>query len=67
MLMTNAISNSMFRIMKETKDNFHGKQQGPTAPCPRCGANIVMQPSPDGRMGMFFCGRCRFRQVVRLQ
>lgn len=64
--MVNSISNSMFRIMKETKENIQGRQQTPSAPCPRCGATINMQTSPDGRIGIFLCSRCRYKQMVRL-
>jgi hypothetical protein len=64
--MGNAIQNSIYNIFRETKQNF-GNQQLPTAPCPRCGATMRLNPTGDGRMGLFNCQRCKYKQMVRLQ
>jgi hypothetical protein len=52
--------------MKESQNNFQGRPPVPSAPCPRCGSTMYMETTPDGRMGIFTCRRCRQRQVVRL-
>ena len=64
--MSNAIQDSIFNIFRETKQNFIG-QQLPQGPCPRCGANMRLNPVGDGRMGMWNCQRCKYKQMVRLQ
>lgn len=64
--MSNAINNSLFKIMRETTQNFQGRPTPPSAPCPRCGATMYLQPVGDGRMGRLLCGRCRYTQMVRL-
>lgn len=63
--MGNAIQNSIFRVMKETKDNVQGRQY-PTAPCPRCGGLMDLSPMQDHRMGIFLCRRCRYKAMTRL-
>lgn len=63
--MTNAINNSLYKIMRETKQNIHG-QTAQSQPCPRCYANMYLTPIGDGRMGQFQCQRCKYKVVVRL-
>lgn len=63
--MTNAIEGAIYNIFRETKQNFSG-QQLPQQPCPRCGAIMRLNIVGDGRMGMFNCQRCKYRQMVRL-
>lgn len=65
--MSNAIGNSINNIFRKTAENFRPKQQLPQTPCPQCGMMLTLKPMTDGRTGLWFCSRCRFRQVVRLQ
>lgn len=64
--MSNAINNALYNIFRETKQNFT-KQQLPQTPCPRCGALMRLNPVGDGRMAMWNCQRCKYKQMVRLQ
>jgi len=64
--MSNAINNAAFRIMRETKNNWNGRPERPSQPCPRCAGTMYLSPTPDGRMGILECNRCRMRQMVRM-
>lgn len=64
--MSNAINNSLYKIMRETTQNFQGRPKPPSAQCPQCGATMYLQVIGDGRMGQFQCGRCRYKQIVRI-
>lgn len=64
--MSNAITNSVYKIMRETKQNIYGYTP-PSQPCPRCSAPMYLTPIGDGRMGQIKCSRCGNKQIVRLQ
>jgi hypothetical protein len=63
---SNAIDNSLFKIMREASYNMAGRPQRQQTQCARCGSTMYMEPTPDGRMGVFTCKRCGQRLVVRL-